>query len=100
MFGFYDVMFKFVIFLGSFYFITHDLQQMSIGLGRNKIYIWGYMNILPLGLIIFVLVWDTFLTTKTGEEKRSELQKSLYSVIAFLIWTRIIHLLKCFTQTS
>ena len=26
MFSLYDVMFKFVIFLGAFYFITHDLQ--------------------------------------------------------------------------
>jgi hypothetical protein len=35
MFSIYDAMFKFVLFLGSFYFITHDLQQMRAGMGRN-----------------------------------------------------------------
>ena len=74
MFVLYDVMFKFVIFLGSFYFITHDLQQMGAGLGkRNQINLWAYVNIAPLGLIMFALIWDTFLTTKSGETKRSEL---------------------------
>ena len=100
MFSIYDVMFKFVLFLGSFYFITHDLQQMRAGMGRNQITLWGYVNILPLGLLMFVLIWDTFLTTKTGEAKVGDLQKSLLSVIAFLVWTRVVHLLKCFTQTA
>ena len=62
--------------------------------------LWGYVNILPLGLLMFVLIWDTFLTTKTGEAKVGDLQKSLLSVIAFLVWTRVVHLLKCFTQTA
>jgi hypothetical protein len=100
MFSVYDVMFKFVLFLGAFYFITHDLQQMSAGLGRNQITLWGYVNIVPLALLIFVLVWDTFLTTKQGEGKRSDLQKSLFSVVTFLIWTRVVHLLKCFPHTA
>jgi hypothetical protein len=100
MFSIYDVMFKFVLFLGSFYFITHDLQQMRAGMGRNQITLWGYVNILPLGLLMFELIWDTFLTTKTGEAKVGDLQKSLLSVIAFLVWTRVVHLLKCFTQTA
>jgi hypothetical protein len=100
MFSIYDAMFKFVLFLGSFYFITHDLQQMRAGMGRNQITLWGYVKILPLGLLMFVLIWDTFLTTKIGEAKVGDLQKSLLSVIAFLVWTRVVHLLKCFTQTA
>jgi hypothetical protein len=74
---------------------------MSAGLGRNKIAYWPYLNILPLGLLIFVIVWDTFLTTTRSQGPvKGELQKSLYSVTAFLIWTRVIHLMKSFTHTA
>jgi hypothetical protein len=73
---------------------------MRAGMVSNRITLWGYVNILPLGLLMFVLIWDTFLTTKTGEAKIGSLQRSLYSVITFLVWTRVVHLLKCFSQTA
>jgi hypothetical protein len=73
MFSIYDVMFKFVLFLGALYFITIDLRQMRAGMGRNQITLWGYINIMPLGLLMFAIVWDTFFTPTKGTKKIQEL---------------------------
>jgi len=72
MFAIYDIMFKFVLFLGASYFIIQDIQQLRTRLGRNQITLWTYLNIIPLGLLVFVLVWDTFFST-AEEARRSEL---------------------------
>lgn len=97
MFAVYDIMFKSVLFLGCFYFIFQDLRQMN-SLASNPIVLWSYINIVPLGMMMFVVVWDMFFNE--GNAESGELQKTLYSTTAFLVWTRVIHLMKCFTHTA
>ncbi len=100
MFSIYDIMFKFILFIGCAYFIFQDLQQMK-SLPGNQIVLWSYANIVPLVIMMFVATWDIFFKAdSTSNNGTSALQKTLYSTTAFLIWTRIVHLLKIFTQTS
>jgi hypothetical protein len=99
MFNMYDVMFKFVLFLGCFYFLFQDFQQLN-SLGSNSIVLWTYANILPLALMMSVLVWDLFFLNSDDAHHNQGFQKSMYSLTAFLVWIRVVHLLKCFTHTS
>lgn len=64
--------------------------------------LWTYTNSVPLIVMMFVILWDTFyLSSDLSENHRnSGLQKILYSTTAFFIWLRVVHLLKCFTHTS
>jgi len=100
-FNIYDIMFKFILFIGCLYFIFEDLQQMK-SLGGNQIVIWSYANLFPLAIMMFVVTWDIFFRgdSKSGINETSALQKTLYSTTAFLVWTRVVHLLKLFTHTS
>jgi hypothetical protein len=50
--------------------------------------------------MMFVATWDIFFKSNSSANDRSALQKTLYSTTAFLVWTRVIHLLKIFTHTS
>lgn len=68
-------------------------------LASNPIVLWSYINIVPLGFMMFVIVWDMFFNTTDGAQT-GELQKTLYSTTAFLVWTRVVHLMKCFTHTA
>lgn len=99
LFAVYDVVFKFILFLGCFYFIAQDLQQMK-SLAGNQIVLWSYANVLPLAIMMFVVVWDTFYVSSKENHHDDGLQKTFYSMTAFLIWIRVLHLLKCFTHTS
>jgi hypothetical protein len=99
MFSIYDIMFKFILFIGCAYFIMQDLQQMN-SLSGNQIVLWSYANILPLALMMFVATWDIFFKSDSSSNGTSALQKTLYSTTAFLVWTRVLHLLKIFTHTS
>ena len=99
MFDLYDIAFKFVLFLGCFYFLFQDFQQIN-SLGGNSIVLWTYANILPLAVMMFVVVWDIFFSAKDGNSHDDGLQKVLYSTTAFFVWIRVVHLLKCFTHTS
>jgi hypothetical protein len=65
MFSLYDILFKFILFLGCFYFLFQDFQQMK-SLPSNQIVLWSYANVVPLCFMIFVVVWDT-LFTRAGE---------------------------------
>ncbi len=49
---------------------------------------------------MFVATWDIFFKSDSSNNGTSALQKTLYSTTAFLVWTRVIHLLKIFTHTS
>lgn len=62
--------------------------------------LWTYANILPLSVMMFVVVWDTFYINSKENHHNDGLQKTLYSLTAFLVWLRVVHLLKCFTHTS
>ena len=100
MFSIYDIMFKFILFIGCAYFIMQDLQQMN-SLPGNQVVLWSYANVIPLAIMMFVATWDIFFKDdSTGTNGTSALQKTLYSTTAFLIWTRVVHLLKIFTHTS
>lgn len=96
MFRLYDIMFKFILFLGCFYFLFQDFQQMK-SLASNQIVLWSYANVFPLVVMMFVIIWDTFLK-ESGQT--DDLQKTLYSLSAFFVWIRVVHLLKCFSQPS
>jgi hypothetical protein len=98
----YDIMFKFILFIGCIYFIFEDLKQMK-SLPSNQIVIWSYANLFPLAIMMFVVTWDMFFRgdAKSGTvNETSGLQKTLYSTTAFLVWIRVVHLLKLFTHTS
>lgn len=99
MFDGYDVYFKMILFLGCFYFLFQDFQQIK-SLASNSIVIWSYANIVPLAILMFVVIWDKYIHVSEENQTTDPLQKSLYSLTAFLVWTRVVHLLKCFTHTS
>ena len=61
--------------------------------------LWSYANVVPLVIMMFVIIWDTFLLDK-DRKGADNLQKTLYSLTAFFVWIRVIHLLKCFSQPS
>lgn len=45
--------------------------------------------------MIFIIVYDLFI-----DSNNTTLEKTFYSASSFFIWIRVIHLLKCFPQTS
>lgn len=47
----------------------------------------------PLVLMLAIISYDTYTNSP-------QLEKAFYSTTAFFIWIRVIHLLKCFSQTS
>jgi hypothetical protein len=93
MFLIYDFMFKFILFLMCFYFAQHDLQQIKNVTG-NRIVLWSYVNIVPLIFIFFIVIYDTVASSSP------RMEKTFYSLSAFFIWVRVVHLMKCFSQTS
>lgn len=92
-------MFKFVLFLGCFYFLFQDFQQIK-SLGNNSIVLWTYANILPLAMMMLVVAWDLFFASSVENDHNTGLAKVLYSMTAFFVWIRVVHLMKCFTHTS
>ena len=66
----------------------------------NQIVLWSYANILPLAMMISIAAWYIFFSSNSSVNGTNSLQKTLYSITAFLVWTRVVHLLKIFTQTS
>mmetsp|Transcript_21898 Transcript_21898/g.16222 ORF Transcript_21898/g.16222 Transcript_21898/m.16222 type:complete len:157 (-) Transcript_21898:530-1000(-) len=94
MFLIYLFLFKLVLFLCCFYFAKHDFQQIK-GVTGNKIVLWSYANLLPLVFIIAIVVYDT-----VYEAVPTDLEKAFYSLSAFFIWIRIVHLMKCYSQTA
>jgi hypothetical protein len=100
MFNLYDKMFKLVLFLGCFYFLFQDFQQVK-SLGGNPIVLWTYANILPLAIMMTVVVIDLFFTVASKKNVHNTgIEKTLYSMTAFFVWIRVVHLMKCFTHTS
>jgi hypothetical protein len=91
------MMFKSILFLGCFYFLFHDFQQMK-SLANNSIVTWSYFNVVPLVIMVFMIAWDTSFSSL--KDKNQDFSKALYSLTAFFIWIRVIHLLKCFTHTA
>ena len=61
MFLIYDFMFQLILFLGCFYFLSHDLQQIKDITGGCKIVLWSYANVVPLIFMIFIIIYDTFI---------------------------------------
>jgi hypothetical protein len=59
MFVIYEVMFKVILFIGCFYFLAQDVQQMK-SLSSNQLSLWSYANAVPLAMMMFVVIWDTF----------------------------------------
>lgn len=94
MFTIYDALFKVILFLGCFYFFYQDFLQIK-NFTNNSIVLWSYANIFPLSLMIFIIVYDLFI-----DSDNTTLEKTFYSAASFFIWIRVIHLLKCFPQTS
>ena len=100
MFSIFDVTFKAILLLGCFYFIGQDLQQIK-SLSGNQIVLWSYANSVPLVMMMFAIVWDRFfIDDETEKPHAGNLQKTLYSLTAFVVWLRVVHLLKCFTHTA
>jgi hypothetical protein len=94
MFVIYDLLFKLILFLGCFYFFYQDFLQIK-GFTNNSIVLWSYANIMPLIIMIFIIVYDTFVDSDSPQ-----LEKTFYSASAFFIWIRVVHLLKCFKHTA
>jgi len=46
---------------------------------------------IPLVLMGFIVIYDTFVDSDTAY-----MEKTFYSLSAFFIWIRIVHLMKCF----
>jgi hypothetical protein len=67
-------------------------------LSNNRLVLWSYANALPLAIMMFVVVWDTFFINSNYHN--DVMQKTLFSMTAFLIWIRVVHLMKCFTHTA
>ena len=72
MFSIYDIMFKFILFIGCAYFIMQDLQQMN-SLSGNQIVLWSYANIIPLAVMMFVATWDIFFKSNASANGTSAL---------------------------
>jgi len=88
-----DLLFKFVLFLGCFYFAQQDFLQIRSS--NNAISIWAYANVLPLILMIFIMLYDTFIDSESPGVERA-----FFSMASFFIWIRIVHLMKLFEQSS
>jgi hypothetical protein len=50
-------------------------------------------------MMMFVVVWDILDSSETVGSPGG-FQMTLYSLTAFLVWIRVVHLLKCFSHTS
>ena len=61
----------------------------------NKIVLWSYANLLPLAFMIFIILYDLFVDSDS-----TEMEKTFYSLSAFFIWIRIVHLMKLFQHTA
>ena len=92
----YDV-FTFILgvllFLGCLYFFFEDIYQFKNNT-RNNVVIWTYANVFPLFLILFQMILSQIGTSSTT------VSNVIYSLSAFFIWIRVIHLLKCFAETA
>jgi len=93
LFGVFDFLFKLVLFLGCIYFLQQDLLQIKST--SNSIVIWSYANIVPLLVIVFITTYDTI---AGGSD--TEMRRTFFSLSAFLVWIRVIHLLKCFSHSA
>jgi hypothetical protein len=51
-------------------------------------------------MMMLVVTWDLFFTSGSQREHNVGIAKTLYSMTAFFVWIRVIHLMKCFTHTS
>lgn len=52
-------------------------------------------------MMIFAILWDKFfINDETEKPHAGNLQKTLYSLTAFVVWLRVVHLLKFFTETA
>jgi phosphatidylglycerophosphatase A len=94
----YDLIFKSVLFLGCFYFIKEDLQQVK-SLANSPIVLWSYANIVPLIMMMFVVVVD-MMEMGMGVRSQGGFHMTVYSLTAIFAWIRVVHLLKCFSHTS
>ena len=87
-----DAMFNVLLFISCFYFAYHDFMQINST--NNGIVMWAYINFIPLLTMLFINIYTSFYSDSP------ELEKIFYSLTAFLIWTRIVHLMKLFDNTS
>jgi len=88
-----DTLLKLILFFGCAYFFQQDLLQIKTT--TNPIVLWSYQNLIPLSTIIFILIYDTFI--KPNDEY---MKTTFFSISSFLIWSRVLHLLKIFESTS
>jgi hypothetical protein len=93
MFKIYQIMFDFILFMGSFYFFYHDFMQIK-SLPNNRISLWSWFNALPLISMLIIISWNMFV------EKSPEMTLTFFSLTSFLIWLRVIHLLKLFKESA
>lgn len=63
MFTVYDILFKFILFLGCFYFLYQDFLQIKT-LPNNSIVLWTYANVIPLVLMMVIIVYDTVIDSE------------------------------------
>lgn len=89
-----DLLFKFVLFLGCFYFAQQDFLQIKSS-RSNSISLWAYANVLPLILMIAIMLYDTFIDSESPQVERA-----FFSLASFFIWIRIVHLMKLFEQSN
>ncbi len=55
----------------------------------------SYINLTPMVTIIFIIVYDTFI-----KPDDFFMMRGFFSVSAFLVWLRVIHLMKLFDSTA
>ena len=55
----------------------------------------AYQNIIPMSTIIFIVAYEAAV-----DENDFILMETFYSISAFLVWTRVIHLLRLFNPTA
>jgi hypothetical protein len=93
MFKIYQLLFDFILFMGSFYFFYHDFMQIK-SLPNNRISLWSWFNALPLVSMLIIISWNMFV------EKSPAMTLTFFSITSFLIWLRVVHLLKLFKESA